>query len=154
MVIETDRKELLFALWYDLYVDLNAVLTDDSFPNYSYLFVSSARFNSVESEVLGNWNNMSSHMLSQHCSSFHDSKHQVYIVSQRSIGVEGIPEIVIVEGSFYKKEVVHDESINLCQLIDGSCEGVDSQVIFHVEMIDQAEGVDENIHADVGRVPR
>ena len=94
MSIESNRKQLLFIFRYDLYVDLNAMLADYSLFHYSDLFIIPTRFNPVETKIFSNGNNVSRHMFTEDSGSFHYSKHEVNIISERCILIELISVIM------------------------------------------------------------
>ena len=65
-----------------------------------------------------------------------------------------LPKIIVIERPLNKEEIVHDKRVNLCQLINRPREGVDGEVVLHVEVVNQSKDIDKDIHADVHRVPR
>lgn len=94
-------------------------------------------------------------MLPKHFCSFDYSKNEMEIISERSIPVEHKTKLIGVEWSLIdeEEEIIHDESISLCQLIDAFV------LIVEVDCLSEGDGandtvdVNEYMHSDVHSIP-
>lgn len=104
---------------------------------------------------------MPSHVFPEDGCPLHHPQHEINVVSQWSLPIEGIPilvesllEVIVIEWAFDKEEVIHDKGIDLGQLIDASVEEVDAEPRLDADVVDQPMHVDQDVHRDVDRVPR
>ena len=75
------------------------------------------------------------------------------MIGQRGLLVDLAPETLVVELPLYEEEIVHDEGVDLGQLIDGPVEDVEGHVLSEVDLIFESVDVEEHIKGNIDCVP-
>ena len=75
------------------------------------------------------------------------------MMGQRGLLVDLAPETLVVELPLDEEEIVHDEGVDLGQLIDGPVEDVEGHVLSEVDLVLESVDVEEHVKGYVDCVP-
>jgi hypothetical protein len=77
-------------------------------------------------------------MFSEHSCPLHDPNHKfdILLLGKGCFLVELISKIFVIEGPLNKEEIVHDECIDLCKLINAAVEGIVGDLIVVSDVVD------------------
>ena len=59
----------------------------------------------------------------------------------------------MVELPLDEEEIIHDEGVDLCELVDGAIEDIEGDILLEIALVDEPVDVQEDIHGDIDGIP-